>query len=195
MSGEHRTVEHRTIEHRTIELPTPLATPPPVQPTGTLHPNGEARSNGVTRPHGPPPGDKPAANLLGEMTLPAELESVPRARRFSRSVTVGSDIGHVGDDTEILVSELVTNAVRHVTIPGSVLLLRLLRAGTRLRVEVHDQSAAVPRARPLDLMDETGRGWFLVAIMADRHGTDHTPSGKAVWCELHAWPPDASSGR
>ncbi|RKS72142.1 anti-sigma regulatory factor (Ser/Thr protein kinase) [Actinomadura pelletieri DSM 43383] len=172
-------------EHRTIELPT---TPPAVQP------------NGATRPHAPPPhappppDDKPAAKLLGELTLPAELESVPRARRFSRSVTVGSDIGHVGDDTEILVSELVTNAVRHVAIPGSVLLLRLLRAGSRLRVEVHDQSAAVPRARPLDLMDETGRGWFLVAIMADRHGTDHTSSGKSVWCELHAWPPDANSG-
>jgi anti-sigma regulatory factor (Ser/Thr protein kinase) len=138
--------------------------------------------------------DEPAAILLGELTLPAERESVPRARHFSRSVTAASGAAHVGDDAEVLVSELVTNAVRHATVPGSALCLRLLRAGTRLRIEVHDQSAAVPRARQVDLMEETGRGWFLIAVMADRHGTDHTTSGKCVWCEVRAWPRDEHPG-
>ncbi|MGH3239878.1 MAG: ATP-binding protein [Spirillospora sp.] len=165
-------------EHHTIELPNTLTTPPEPAP--------------------PPVSNQPV--LLGELTLPAELESVPRARRFSRSVTTGSDIGHVGDDAEVLVSELVTNAVRHAALTGSALSLRLLRAGSRLRIEVHDQGAGVPHTRlagggVVDLMDETGRGWFLVAIIAERHGTDLTPSGKAVWCEVRAWPLDGRPGR
>ncbi|TDB85429.1 ATP-binding protein [Actinomadura sp. KC216] len=186
-------------DNHTIELPSTLA-------EGTTAPNGTASSNGTALPNGTAPsnGAPPsngAAILLGELTLPAEHEAVPQARRFSRSVTTGSDIGHVGDDAEVLVSELVTNAVRHAAaVPGTVLSLRMLRAGDRLRIEVHDQSAGVPRTRfadggGVDLMEETGRGWFLVAIMADRHGTDHTPSGKAVWCEVGAWPRDPRPGR
>ncbi|WP_165966949.1 ATP-binding protein [Actinomadura sp. 7K507] len=165
-------------EHHTIELPSTLAPNPP---------------NGTHSAHDLRALDEPAATLLGELTLPADRESVPRARRFSRSVSTASGIGHVGDDAEVLVSELVTNAVRHATTPGTALCLKLLRAGTRLRIEVHDQSAAVPRPRPVDLMEETGRGWFLVAVMAERHGTDHTPSGKSVWCEMRAWPRDEHS--
>lgn len=161
-------------EHHTIELPSTLAT--------------------TTPPHALRAMEEPAPLLLGELTLPAERESVPRARRFSRSVTTASGIGHAADDAEVLVSELVTNAVRHAPIPGAALCLRLLRAGARLRIEVHDQSAAVPRTRQVDLMEETGRGWFLVAVMADRHGTDHTPSGKSVWCEVLAWPRDDHPG-
>lgn len=170
-------------EHHTIELPSTLAP----SPHDTTPHNG-------TAPHGLSTIEEPAATLLGELTLPAERASVPRARRFSRSVGTASGIGHISDDTEVLVSELVTNAVRHATIPGSVLCLKMLRAGTRLRIEVHDQSAAVPRQRPVDLMEETGRGWFLIAVMAERHGTDHTPTGKAVWCEVRAWPRDEHSG-
>ena len=166
-------------EHHTIELPSTLAPAPP---------------NGTPTPHDLRTLDEPAATLLGELTLPAERESVPHARRFSRSVSTVSGIGHIADDAEVLVSELVTNAVRHATVPGSALCLKLLRTGPRLRIEVHDQSAAVPRPRPVDLMEETGRGWFLVAVMADRHGTDHTPSGKSVWCEVRAWPRDERPG-
>jgi anti-sigma regulatory factor (Ser/Thr protein kinase) len=171
-------------EHHTIELPSsPL--PNAALPAGAL-----AGGTALTAPHGLPVIDEPPPLLLGELTLPAERASVPRARRFSRSVTAASGIAHVRDDAEVLVSELVTNAVRHATAPGAALCLRLLRAGVRLRIEVHDQGAGVPRPRRVDLMEETGRGWFLVAVMADRHGTDHTPAGKSVWCELRAWPRD-----
>ncbi|TDC76657.1 ATP-binding protein [Actinomadura sp. 7K507] len=180
-TGQNALVKEASImsgEHHTIELPSTLAPNPP---------------NGTHSAHDLRALDEPAATLLGELTLPADRESVPRARRFSRSVSTASGIGHVGDDAEVLVSELVTNAVRHATTPGTALCLKLLRAGTRLRIEVHDQSAAVPRPRPVDLMEETGRGWFLVAVMAERHGTDHTPSGKSVWCEMRAWPRDEHS--
>ncbi|QKW34014.1 ATP-binding protein [Actinomadura sp. NAK00032] len=174
-------------EHHTIELPSsPLpntALPGDALATGTAT---------ATPPHGLPTIDEPPPLLLGELRLPAERESVPRARRFSRSVTAASGIAHIRDDAEVLVSELVTNAVRHAT--GSALRLRLLRAGTRLRVEVHDQGGGVPRPRQVDLMEETGRGWFLVAVMADRHGTEHTTAGKSVWCEVRAWPRDEYPG-
>jgi len=167
-------------DHHTIELPSTLAPAPPDSPTA---------------PHDLLPLDEHTPTLLGELTLPAERESVPHARRFSRSVTTVSGIDHLADDAEVLVSELVTNAVRNATAPGSVLCLKLLRAGPRLRVEVHDRGGAVPRTRPVDLMEETGRAWFLIAVMAERHGTDHTPSGTTVWCELRAWPRDDRPGR
>ncbi|MEV3919839.1 ATP-binding protein [Actinomadura coerulea] len=175
-------------DHHTIELPsTPLPSHLTTTATPVAPPNG-------TAPNGLRGLDEPPAVLLGELTLPAERESVPAARRFSRSVSTASGAGHVADDAEVLVSELVTNAVRHAPAAGGALSLRLLRAGTRLRIEVHDQSAAVPTARPVDLMEETGRGWFLVAVMADGHGTEHTASGKAVWCEVRAWPRDEHPG-
>lgn len=175
-------------EHHTIELPSTL---PPPHDASTA--NGTSQANGASRPNGLRAMDEPAV-LLGELTLAAERESVPRARRFGRSVASNSGIGHTGDDAEVLVSELVTNAVRHAPIPGTALRLRLLRAGSRLRIEVHDQSAAVPRPREVDLMEQTGRGWFLAAVLADRHGTDHTPSGTSVWCEIRAWPRDERPG-
>jgi anti-sigma regulatory factor (Ser/Thr protein kinase) len=131
------------------------------------------------------------ARPLDELELPAVHASVPRARAFMRALVTARAVQHVRDDAEVLVSELVTNAVRHAATPASTLRLTVLRAGSRLRIEVHDPSPFPPRIRRVDLMDETGRGWFLVAAIADRHGTDQTASGKSVWCELTAWPAPA----
>ncbi|MEU5884434.1 ATP-binding protein [Spirillospora sp. NPDC047279] len=127
--------------------------------------------------------------LLGELDLPAARASVPLARGFSRSITTDSGIPHVRDDAEVLVSELVTNAVQHAAETGATLSLRLLRVGGRLRIEVHDPSPVLPRAMRINLLEETGRGWFLVAIIAERHGIEQTSAGKSVWCEVPAWAP------
>ncbi|GAA2433084.1 ATP-binding protein [Actinomadura vinacea] len=148
----------------------------------------------VTAPLTPTPTPTPAPaaskpRTLGELELPAVHASVPRARAFMRTLVIARAVHHVRDDAEILVSELVTNAVRHAATPASTLRLTALRAGHRLRIEVHDPSPFPPRVRRVDLLDETGRGWFLVAAIADRHGTEQTASGKSVWCELAAWPP------
>ncbi|WP_165975440.1 ATP-binding protein [Actinomadura rubrisoli] len=179
MSGEHHTIELPSEAGRHVDAPSP---------------NGAAPDHaGTATAVAPPAASAPAVHppmLLGELSLPATHESVPRARAFSRAVTGASGVGHIRDDAEVLVSELVTNAVQHTRAPGSTLCLRLLRAGARLRVEVHDPSPSVPQARQVDLMEETGRGWFLVAVIAERHGTDHTASGKSVWCEVRAWPQD-----
>lgn len=131
-----------------------------------------------------------AGDLLGRLSLLAAHRSVPAARAFTRSITTVHGLAHVRDDAEICVSELVTNAVRHAAAePLAELRLLLIRSGSRLRIEVHDPSPMAPRGQHADLMEETGRGWFLVAAIADRLGTDLTPYGKSVWCEVAAWPP------
>ncbi|MFF5014851.1 SpoIIE family protein phosphatase [Streptomyces sp. NPDC001165] len=80
---------------------------------------------------------------------------------------------------ELILSELVTNAIRHATGPISV---RLIRDRT-LICEVSDGSSVAPHLRRATTMDEGGRGLFLVAQFADRWGTRYTPDGKVIWTE------------
>ncbi|MFJ9032763.1 SpoIIE family protein phosphatase [Streptomyces sp. NPDC102274] len=81
--------------------------------------------------------------------------------------------------TELIVSELVTNAIRYGTGP---IRLRLMRQ-SRLIVEVADANSTSPRLRHARTTDEGGRGLFLVAQLAHRWGTRHTPEGKIIWAE------------
>jgi GAF domain-containing protein/anti-sigma regulatory factor (Ser/Thr protein kinase) len=86
--------------------------------------------------------------------------------------------------TELIVSELVTNAVRYATAP---LRLRIIKDRT-LTCEVHDTSFTAPRMRHARTVDEGGRGLFIVAQLAQNWGTRYTPNGKTVWTE-QALPP------
>ncbi|WP_051941184.1 SpoIIE family protein phosphatase [Phaeacidiphilus oryzae] len=81
--------------------------------------------------------------------------------------------------TELMVSELVTNAIRYTAGPVR---LRLLRDRT-LICEVTDGSATSPRLRRARSTDEGGRGLFLVAQLAHRWGTRYTHTGKVIWAE------------
>jgi anti-sigma regulatory factor (Ser/Thr protein kinase) len=94
-------------------------------------------------------------------------------------------VGHLADSVELLVSELVTNAIVHGA--GTVRVVADFD-GTRLRVEVHDQDPAAPEAHVTHAsqLDEHGRGLQLIAMIADSWGTKRTPEGKAVWIELTA---------
>ncbi len=83
---------------------------------------------------------------------------------------------------ELLISELVTNAVRHAG-PGQIsMTVRLVEAV--LRVEVCDSSPALPQLSFPDECSENGRGLFLVAALADRYGAEPTPTGKRCWAEI-----------
>ncbi|MFJ3926676.1 SpoIIE family protein phosphatase [Streptomyces sp. NPDC090022] len=108
-------------------------------------------------------------------------ETAPgRARRFARRALSRWGLEELGDSLELLVSEVVTNAVRYAERPVT---LRLLRTDV-LRCEVGDDSPQLPRQRRARDTDEGGRGLFLVNRMARRWGATRLSSGKVVWFEL-----------
>jgi serine phosphatase RsbU (regulator of sigma subunit)/anti-sigma regulatory factor (Ser/Thr protein kinase) len=89
--------------------------------------------------------------------------------------------------TELIVSELITNAIRYTAGPAQ---LRLLRDQS-LICEVADSTSTSPRLRRARGTDEGGRGLFLVAQLAHRWGTRYTRTGKVIWAE-QPLPPGAA---
>ncbi|MGW2934354.1 ATP-binding protein [Streptomyces sp. NPDC001156] len=99
-----------------------------------------------------------------------------------RSPCAGSTSGVWNDlafSTELIISELVTNAIRHGTPP---IRLRLIR-DRMLILEVSDASSTSPHIRRAATTDEGGRGLFLVAQCSHRWGTRYHATGKTIWAE------------
>ncbi|MEV6331730.1 ATP-binding SpoIIE family protein phosphatase [Streptomyces sp. NPDC051909] len=103
-----------------------------------------------------------------------------RARRLARRALARWDLEDLTDSVELLISEVVTNAVRYAERPVT---LRLLRTDV-LRCEVGDDSPQLPRQRRARETDESGRGLFLVNRLARRWGATRLSGGKVVWFEL-----------
>ncbi|MFE1958399.1 SpoIIE family protein phosphatase [Streptomyces sp. NPDC059479] len=103
-----------------------------------------------------------------------------RARRLARRALARWDLEELSDSVELLISEVVTNAVRYAERPVT---LRLLRTDV-LRCEVGDDSPQLPRQRRARDTDESGRGLFLVNRLARRWGATRLSTGKVVWFEL-----------
>ncbi|MFJ9039335.1 SpoIIE family protein phosphatase [Streptomyces sp. NPDC102406] len=103
-----------------------------------------------------------------------------RARRLARSALARWGLEEMTDSVELLVSEVVTNAVRYASRPVT---LRLLRTDV-LRCEVGDDVPQLPRQRQARATDEGGRGLFLVNRLARRWGATRLSTGKVVWFEL-----------
>nr|WP_202481192.1 SpoIIE family protein phosphatase [Streptomyces sp. SID5594] len=103
-----------------------------------------------------------------------------RARRLARRALARWDLEEMSDEVELLVSEVVTNAVRYAERPVT---LRLLRTDI-LRCEVGDDSPQLPRQRRARETDEGGRGLFLVNRLARRWGATRLSTGKVVWFEM-----------
>ncbi len=118
--------------------------------------------------------------------LAAKLTAARRARSLIRGPMRRWGMSDLIPLGELVVSELVTNAVRYAQGP---IRLRLVFEGG-LFIEVFDSSAAVPRLRHADDEDERGRGLAVVSQLAHRWGTRRAGTGKVVWCEL-AIPPTA----
>ncbi|MGQ5637835.1 MULTISPECIES: SpoIIE family protein phosphatase [unclassified Streptomyces] len=106
-------------------------------------------------------------------------QTAGRARRLVRRVLARWGLAELAETTELLVSEVVANAVRFATQPVS---LRVLRTDV-LRCEVGDDCPQVPRMRHASLGDENGRGLWLVDQLADRWGATRVSTGKVVWFE------------
>ncbi|GAA3074988.1 SpoIIE family protein phosphatase [Streptomyces roseofulvus] len=103
-----------------------------------------------------------------------------RARRLARRALARWDLEELTDSVELLISEVVTNAVRYAERPVT---LRLLKTDV-LRCEVGDDSPQLPRQRRARETDEGGRGLFLVNRLARRWGATRLSGGKVVWFEL-----------
>ncbi|WP_185923507.1 SpoIIE family protein phosphatase [Streptomyces sp. WAC05374] len=112
--------------------------------------------------------------------LEPEEQAPGRARRLARRALSRWDLEDLSDSVELLVSEVVTNAVRYAERPVT---LRLLRTDV-LRCEVGDDSPQLPRQRRARDTDEGGRGLFLVNRLARRWGATRLSTGKVVWFEL-----------
>lgn len=114
----------------------------------------------------------------------------PRAARAARDFLVRflpqPQLGDVRDTSELLVSEVVTNALRHT---DGAIHLALWRYPDRIRVEVADETSRPPVVGVTDLLDESGRGVPLMDALSDRWGTAPHGAGKVVWFELHLPPP------
>jgi serine phosphatase RsbU (regulator of sigma subunit) len=113
-------------------------------------------------------------------TLPCDPAAVRRARGLVSTALDAWDLGELSYTTELLASELITNALRYA--PGQSIELRLLNEGA-LICEVLDSSAALPRLRHATDDEESGRGLQVVSRLSHRWGTRRTPVGKVVWCE------------
>jgi GAF domain-containing protein len=112
-------------------------------------------------------------------TLAPKLTSVREARSVLTEPMKRWDLEDMIPTTELLVSELVTNAVRYSR--GDVT-LRLVNEKA-LVIEVIDNSGALPRLRQASGEDENGRGLQVVRQLAHRWGARRTATGKVVWCE------------
>ncbi|MGI5457725.1 SpoIIE family protein phosphatase [Streptomyces sp. CA-249302] len=128
------------------------------------------------------------ADSVGDWTLPREPRSVGRAREYARGQLLSWDLEPLVDTTELLVSELVTNALRYGE--GDIR-LRLLLDRT-LVCEVWDSGLVQPRRRRARDTDEGGRGLQLVGLLSAAWGSRRTPRGKTVWFELPL--PDGETG-
>jgi anti-sigma regulatory factor (Ser/Thr protein kinase) len=119
---------------------------------------------------------------LDEVHLTSRPESAGTARRLALSVLKVWALPQLNEVVELLVSELVGNAVRHTG--ARTFGLRLLRRRGWIRVEVRDPSRALPCLMPVRELDVSGRGLFLVDKLADRWGVDLLPRGKTTWFEM-----------
>ncbi|WP_329229490.1 SpoIIE family protein phosphatase [Streptomyces canus] len=112
--------------------------------------------------------------------LPREPAAVARARKSASEQVTAWGLDDAAFATELIVSELVTNAVRYGEDP---VVLRLIR-DSALICEVSDGSSMAPHLRRARVFDEGGRGLLLVAQMAQRWGSRQTATGKTIWAEL-----------
>jgi hypothetical protein len=113
-------------------------------------------------------------------SLALDTSEVRRARSLVHDQLTRWGLAELSELTELLVSELVTNALR--VAKGSVE-LQLMRVG-KLLVEVSDDDHNLPSLEPSELLDEEGRGLGLVSQLASRWGTSRKAVGKVVWFEL-----------
>lgn len=118
---------------------------------------------------------------VAEWRIPLEPAEVGRARSVVREQLHEWGLAKLADGAELMVSELVTNAVRHSH--RHPVQLRLVRGDTLL-CEVDDDDHDLPNLSTAGPTDERGRGLRVVSTLAREWGASRTKAGKTVWFEL-----------
>jgi anti-sigma regulatory factor (Ser/Thr protein kinase) len=116
------------------------------------------------------------------VVLPADVTAPRQARAFLAEACCGSHEAQVVEEAQLLVSELVTNAVRYGAPP--IELQVRCAGGDHLQVRVRDSEPRTPRPRDPNPDAEGGRGLLLVDLVSDEWGHDDDADGKAVWFTL-----------
>lgn len=128
-----------------------------------------------------------SAERVADWELPADPAAVAEARKTASRRLAEWGLAELSFTTELVVSELVTNAIRYATGP---IRLRLIRERT-LVCEVFDGGTTAPHLRHPRATDEGGRGLLLVSQVTQRWGTRFLPEGKIIWAEQSLTDPDA----
>ncbi|RKN46669.1 ATP-binding protein [Streptomyces hoynatensis] len=118
-------------------------------------------------------------------TLPCTAESARRARRLVRTALIGWGLEGIAGDGELIVTELVANAVQHTWGHHVRVIVTHLGPG-RVRIGVADRCRTRPVRRAPGDDDACGRGLALLEALAVCWGTDPKRWGKVVWGELAA---------
>jgi serine phosphatase RsbU (regulator of sigma subunit)/anti-sigma regulatory factor (Ser/Thr protein kinase) len=119
------------------------------------------------------------AERVAEWPVPADPAAVGEMRASVSRLLSQWGLEELTFTTELVLSELVTNAIRYGQAPIRVRMLR----DRSLICEVFDSSNTSPHLRYAATTDEGGRGLFLVARLAERWGTRYTATGKVIWAE------------
>jgi len=124
-----------------------------------------------------------AFSVVASLELQPDHTAAARARRFVGDTLRAWGLDGEVPDAELLVSELVTNAIMHARSPASV---SVDRRGSLFRIAVCDDSSSKPRVQDYGPRAVTGRGMLLVDRIADRWGVEELGRGKCVWFEVAA---------
>lgn len=149
--------------------------PPGSRPAGVPEPDSGAGTAFQGWPH---------ASSLEFAGLPS---AVPCGRLHTRQVLWEWRLGHLADDAELLVSEILSNAVKASWSPAGagLIALRLLADDKRLVIEVWDHSPRDPQPLQPNAESENGRGFTVIEALSNRWGYRRvSASAKFVWAEL-----------
>jgi anti-sigma regulatory factor (Ser/Thr protein kinase) len=127
----------------------------------------------------------PADRVL-TLSLPYDPQAAPIARRAARrQLEIWGVDEETAFTTELIVSELVSNAIRYGAPP---LQLRLI-FDRMLTSEVTDAATSAPHVKHARTIDESGRGLFIIATLTDQWGARYHQNGKTVWAQQPTTPP------
>jgi len=125
--------------------------------------------------------------LTSKLELSPLPSAVPCARLHAKHIFREWGLAHVADDAELIVSELMTNALHAAksSREDQPITLRLLASREYLLIQVWDALTAAPAPRPHAIDSETGRGLEIISLLCDRWGYYHpAEGGKVTWAAL-----------